>query len=213
MERQVLQFMGAYTDLQDTMQFLVYTHLTDEQRVGFTKRNTDERILDAFKKLFRRELNVHVPETIPATYNGTRQYRNDLAHLLEIASIQGEPPNRTMQVVRYADYSTSGAWAMQNKRTVEIAETALQQWTNDLRHCRTNINVMLHIASLNHEFQWPDDHEIEVSWIPWWDQRWGAPPTEVNEKCFAPIGRYRAQTDPRDYWKPKDQWWTPPTNG
>ena len=43
MERRVLQFMGAYTDLQDTMQFLVYAHLSDDERGSFTKKNPDDR--------------------------------------------------------------------------------------------------------------------------------------------------------------------------
>ncbi|WP_156517642.1 hypothetical protein [Rhodococcus sp. LB1] len=53
MERHVLQFMGAYTELQDSMQFYVYGHLSDEERQEFTKRNPDSKILDAFKKLCR----------------------------------------------------------------------------------------------------------------------------------------------------------------
>ncbi len=36
--------MGAYTDLQDTLQFLVYAHLSDEERESFTKKNPDDRI-------------------------------------------------------------------------------------------------------------------------------------------------------------------------
>ena len=72
MERRVMQFMGAYTDLQDTMQFLVYAHLSDEERGSFIKKNPDDRILDNFKKLFRQKLNVYVPEQIPDTYNGAR---------------------------------------------------------------------------------------------------------------------------------------------
>jgi hypothetical protein len=211
MERRVLQFMGAYTDLQDTMQFLVYAHLSDEERESFTKKNPDDRILDNFKKLFRKKLNVYVPEQIPDTYNGARQYRNDLAHLLKIAAIEGDPPNRTMKVVRYDEYSTSGEWARQNKRTVDIAEVDLRDWTDDLRRSRADINAMLHIAGMNQEFGWPDDYQIEVSRIPWWDGRWGAPPTDPNAECFAPIGRYRASTNPRRYWVPKEEWWQPPT--
>ena len=211
MERRVLQFMGAYTDLQDTMQFLVYAHLSDEERESFTKKNPDDRILDNFKKLFRKKLNVYVPEQIPDTYNGARQYRNDLAHLLKIAAIEGDPPNRTMKVVRYDEYSTSGEWARQNKRTVDIAEVDLRDWTDDLRRSRADIKAMLHIAGMNQEFGWPDDHQIEVSWITWWDGRWGAPPTDPNAECFAPIGRYRASTNPRRYWVPKEEWWQPPT--
>jgi len=210
MEGRVLQFMGAYTDLQDTMQFYVYAHLSDEERGSFTKKNPDDRILDNFKKLFRKKLNVYVPEHIPDTYNGARQHRNDLAHLLDIAAIEGDPPNRTMKVVRYDDYITSGAWARQNKRTVDLAEADLRDWTGELRRCRTDINAMVHIASMNQEFDWPDDHQIEVSWIPWWDGRWGTPPDDPNAESFAPIGRYRASIKPRQYWVPKAQWWTPP---
>jgi hypothetical protein len=115
-----------------------------------------------------------------------------------------------MKVIRYTDYTTSGEWAMQNKRTVDIAEADLRKWTDALRRCRTDVNMMRHIASMNLEFDWSDDHEIDVTEIRW-DGRWGAPPTDPNARCFAPIGRYRALTNPRHYWKPKDQWWQPPT--
>ena len=138
------------------MQFLVYAHLSDEERGSFIKKNPDDRIIDNFKKLFRKKLNVYVPEQIPDTYNGARQYRNDLAHLLEIAAIEGDPPNRTMKVVRYDEYTTCGEWARQNKRTVDLAEADLRDWTDELRRCRTDINVMVHIAGVNQEFGWPD---------------------------------------------------------
>jgi hypothetical protein len=210
MERLVLQFMGAYTDLQDSMQFYVYAHLPEEKIADFTKKNPDDRILDNFKKLFRNELNVEVPQQISDSYNGARQYRNDLAHLLEIESISGEPPNRAMRIVRYDDYTTAHGWAKQNKRTIDLAEADLRKWTDHLRFSRAHINVMLHIASLNKEFGWPDDHPIEVSWIPWWDGRWGKPPDDPNAKCVAPIGRYRASANPRRYWVPKQEWWQTP---
>ncbi|MEU2042467.1 hypothetical protein [Nocardia niwae] len=209
MERRVLQFMGAYTDLQDSMQFVVYTELSASERDEFTKRNPDDRILDEFKKVCRDKLNVAVPSLIPDTYNGARPFRNDLAHLLAIESIEGEAPHRVMRIVRYADYTTNGDWARQTKRTIEITESELRAWTEDLRDSRTYINVLQSLAAMNRELELPDDAEIDVSWIPWWDGRWGALPP-FGEENRAPIGRYRAHTRARKYWAAKPNWVTPP---
>ncbi|WP_157186589.1 hypothetical protein [Nocardia jiangxiensis] len=52
--------------------------------------------------------------------------------MLEIQSIDGEPPNRVIRIVRYADYTTSEYWHRQNKRVVEITESELRAWTDDL---------------------------------------------------------------------------------
>ncbi|MFG3621256.1 hypothetical protein [Nocardia sp. NPDC047654] len=208
MERLVLQFMGAYTDLQDSMQFIVYSELPMDERAAFTKKNPDDRILDQFKKVCRDKLNVAIPETLLDCYNGARPFRNDLAHLLSIESIGGKRPNRTMTIIRYDNYTTTGEWARQNKKKIEITESELRAWTEDLRYCRKVLNVMLKIAAINSEFNQPDDTLIEVSWIPWWDGRWGKLP-KYGEECRAPIGRYRAQTNPRKYWVPKPEWTTP----
>ncbi|MFV9454738.1 hypothetical protein ACNJ7E_14990 [Rhodococcus sp. NM-2] len=205
MERRVLQFMGAYTELQDSMQFYVYGHLSDEERQEFTKRNPDSKILDAFKKLCRHTLNVAMPEMIAATYKGAGPYRNDLAHMLKIESIEGERPNRVMRFVRYDDYTTTGEWASQNKKTIEITERQLRAWTDDLRDCRKFINVILWISGMK---DWSDDAQIDASSIPWWDGRWGEPP-QFGEDSYAPIGRYRASTNPREYWLPKNDWSEP----
>ncbi|WP_156517641.1 hypothetical protein [Rhodococcus sp. LB1] len=66
-----------------------------------------------------------MPEMIAATYKGAGPYRNDLAHMLKIESIDGERPNRVMRFVRYDDYTTTGEWASQNKKTIEITERQL----------------------------------------------------------------------------------------
>lgn len=205
-ERRILQFMGAYTELQDSMQFYVYGHLSDEDRATFSKRNPDDRILDEFKKLCRNQLNVAVPDTIPAVYKGAGKYRNDLAHMLKIESIEGEPPNRVVQIIRYDDYTTAGEWARQNKKTIEITESELRAWTEDLRTSRKYINIILRLGALNSEFDLPDDHEMDFAWIPWWDGRWGEPP-KYGEPCLAPIGRYRASTKERKYWKSEKADW------
>lgn len=209
LERMVLQFMGAYTELQDSMQFHVYSHLRDEERAAFNKRTPDNKIFDNFKKLCNRTLNVAVPSLIPDTYKGTARFRNDLAHLLEIESINGEEPNRAMTFIRYADYTTAGDWARQNKRRIEITESELRFWTDDLRIARNFINIIMRLAAINEEFNHSDDHVMDVDWIPWWDGRWGKMP-EYGEVCRAPIGRYRASTKPSTYWlADRTKWETP----
>ncbi|QOW00617.1 hypothetical protein [Rhodococcus pyridinivorans] len=205
MERAVLQYMGAFTDVQDAMQFYVYGSLEDHERAEFSKKTPTDKILQEYKRVFRNKFNVAVPQQISDIYKGAQPLRNDLAHLLEIESISGESPQREMVVIRYDNYTSTEHWHHQSKRRFTVAEQDLWHWTDKLRHCRRLMNVLDRIAGLNLEFDLSDDHLIDTSWIPWWDGRWGKPP-EFGEERRAPIGRYRATTNPRRYWAPKDQW-------
>ena len=72
------------------------------------------------------------------------------------------------------------------------------------------LHIIFRLGAASKEFQPSDDDIWDFHWVPWWDGRWGQPPTHPNEGYRPPVGRYRHHSEPKAeqaYWDPDENKW------
>ncbi|MBI3217857.1 MAG: hypothetical protein HYZ38_28985 [Mycobacterium sp.] len=215
MERKVLQLFGFWTELQSLMKDYTLMELEGDAAIEYAEKGkySDSDILDDYKKVVRNVYRLGFPVWFSDSYKGAKKVRDKLAHMINISSITGERPHRVMTIVRTNGFERyepeEGIW-LQHRYEEQIREEDLTDGIQSLKAARSMLNQLHHMRVLFEHAQPADDDIWNFDWVPWWDGRWGAPPTEP-EGYMAPVGRYRYDVESKEgrkYWEPdKRKWW------
>ncbi|WP_421844157.1 hypothetical protein [Mycobacterium sp.] len=213
MERMALKMFARWTDLQSLMKDYTLLALEGEDAVAYANRGkyADDYILKEYKKIVRRVWGVAFPEVFSEIYKEAKAVRDKLAHMIEVQSIEGEQPHRVMTIVRSKGFEKyeDGKW-LQHRYNEQIREEDLVRALRDVDEARKMLHIIFNLGAMFREMQPSDDDIWDFHWIPWWDGRWGQPPTHPTEGLRAPVGRYRHHFEPgteQAYWDPDESKW------
>ncbi|WP_234808592.1 hypothetical protein [Mycolicibacter terrae] len=213
MERMVLKLFGAWTELQALIKDYTLMALEAEDAKAYAERGkyADDYILKEYKKVVRRVWGVAFPHVFSAIYKEAKAMRDKLAHIVDVASVEGDQPHRVMTIVfgKGFEEHTDGIW-FQQRYNEEIREEDLVRALRNVGEAKSMLHIIYRLGAAFKEFQPSDDDIWDFHWVPWWDGRWGQPPTHPTQGYRFPVGRYRHNPEPgaeQAYWDPDESKW------
>jgi hypothetical protein len=213
MERMALKLFGQWTELQSLMKDYTLMALEGEAAQEYAEKGkyADDFILKEYKKVVRRVWGVAFPQVFSVIYKQAKTVRDKLAHMIDVASIEGDQPHRVMTIVRSKGFEKydDTTW-MQQRYNDEIREEDLVSALRNVGEAQSMLHIIYRLGAAFKERQPSDDEIWDFHWVPWWDGRWGQPPTHPIRGYRFPVGRYRHHPEPRAeqaYWDPDESKW------
>lgn len=213
MERQALKLFAAWTELQSLMKDYTLMALEGDAAHEYADRGkyADDYILKEYKKVVRRVWGVAFPQVFSVIYKEAKAVRDKLAHMIDVGSIKGNQPHRVMTIIRSKGFEKyeDGVW-LQHRYREEIREGDLVRALRDVDEARKMLHIIYNLGASFKDLQPSDDDIWDFHWVPWWDGRWGQPPTHPTRGYRFPVGRYRHHSDPKAeqaYWDPDESKW------
>ncbi|PVA74272.1 hypothetical protein D2E44_25145 [Mycobacteroides abscessus] len=212
MERMALKLFAVWTELQSLMKDYTLMALEGDQAIAYAEREkyADDFILDEYKKVVRNVYGVAFPHLFSQIYKRAKQVRDKLAHMIDIDSIEGSQPHRVLKIVRSNGFESyqEGTW-IQQRYIEDIREEDLAYAIRATKEALSWVHIIYNLGARFKELDPADDEVWDFHWVPWWDGRWGPPPTHPTQGYRAPVGRYRHHPEPRGeraYWVDKRNW-------
>ncbi|QII09248.1 hypothetical protein BH93_27120 (plasmid) [Rhodococcoides fascians A25f] len=172
-ERLIIQVLGGWSNLVEQVRWHRYHAAGIENQNEFVHPNADQ--LGKTMKNIARDAGIRAPGAeMKSAAVMVRDVRNDLAHMVYLEEIDGEPPHRTVNYVRvdgmeFADKK----WSAQKRRRVTVTEDKLREALAATKWLMDCVRALEHVGQILDKY--PDYAPMPggVKYLPWWFDDWG----------------------------------------